>query len=284
MSGSEGRIACFLRSKKPPILLLIFKKEKRYYMDKILVVEKLCKDDILHNISFCISKGEMVAVMGPSGSGKSTLLYNLSGMDKPSGGKVWLTGQEITTLSENEKAKIRLNRIGFVFQQMNMMENLNLIDNILLPAIHANSLRKKDKKSRKEKSELEKEAKNLMKKFSIENLEKRRITEVSGGQLQRACICRSMINQPEIIFADEPTGALNKSASEEVMDSLKMLNHEGTTILMVTHDSRMASQCSRILYLLDGKIQDELILPDDSSETAQNREEKVNLWLTKMAW
>ena len=245
-------------------------------MEKILVVEKLCKDDILHNISFCISKGEMVAVMGPSGSGKSTLLYNLSGMDKPSGGKVWLTGQEITTLSENEKAKIRLNRIGFVFQQMNMMENLNLIDNILLPAIHANSLRKKDKKSRKEKSELEKEAKNLMKKFSIENLEKRRITEVSGGQLQRACICRSMINHPEIIFADEPTGALNKSASEEVMDSLKMLNHEGTTILMVTHDSRMASQCSRILYLLDGKIQDELILPDDSSETVQNREEKVN--------
>lgn len=253
-------------------------------MEKILVVEKLCKDDILDNISFCISKGEMVAVMGPSGSGKSTLLYNLSGMDKPSGGKVWLTGQEITTLSENEKAKIRLNRIGFVFQQMNMMENLNLIDNILLPAIHANSLRKKDKKSRKEKSELEKKAKNLMKKFSIENLEKRRITEVSGGQLQRACICRSMINHPEIIFADEPTGALNKSASEEVMDSLKMLNHEGTTILMVTHDSRMASQCSRILYLLDGKIQDELILPDDSSETVQNREEKVNLWLTKMAW
>ena len=91
-------------------------------MEKILVVEKLCKDDILHNISFCISKGEMVAVMGPSGSGKSTLLYNLSGMDKPSGGKVWLTGQEITTLSENEKAKIRLNMIGFVFQQMNMME------------------------------------------------------------------------------------------------------------------------------------------------------------------
>ena len=253
-------------------------------MEKILVVEKLCKDDILHNISFCISKGEMVAVMGPLGSGKSTLLYNLSGMDKPSGGKVWLTGQEITTLSENEKAKIRLNRIGFVFQQMNMMENLNLIDNILLPAIHENSLRKKDKKSRKEKSELEKEAKNLMKKFSIENLEKRRITEVSGGQLQRACICRSMINHPEIIFADEPTGALNKSASEEVMDSLKMLNHEGTTILMVTHDIRMASQCSRILYLLDGKIQDELILPDDSSETVQNREEKVNRWLTKMAW
>lgn len=123
-----------------------------------------------------------------------------------------------------------------------------------------------------------------MKKLSIDGLEKRRITEVSGGQLQRACICRSMINHPEIIFADEPTGALNKSASEEVMDALKKLNNEGTTILMVTHDSKMASRCSRILYMLDGRIQDELILPDDSFETVQNREEKVNSWLTKMAW
>ena len=123
-----------------------------------------------------------------------------------------------------------------------------------------------------------------MKKLSIDGLEKRRITEVSGGQLQRACICRSMINHPEIIFADEPTGALNKSASEEVMDALKKLNNEGTTILMVTHDSKMSSRCSRILYMLDGRIQDELILPDDSFETVQNREEKVNFWLTKMAW
>ena len=140
------------------------------------------------------------------------------------------------------------------------------------------------KKERKGKLKLENEAKNLMKKLSIDGLEKRRITEVSGGQLQRACICRSMINHPEIIFADEPTGALNKSASEEVMDALKKLNNEGTTILMVTHDSKMASRCSRILYMLDGRIQDELILPDDSFETVQNREEKVNFWLTKMAW
>ena len=250
-------------------------------MEKILVVEKLCKDESLHDISFSIAKGEMVAVMGPSGSGKSTLLYNLSGMDKPTGGKVWLQKQEMTALSENEKSKIRLNQIGFVFQQMNMMENLNLMDNILLPAVYAKKMCKKEKKG---KLKLENEAKNLMKKLSIDGLEKRRITEVSGGQLQRACICRSMINHPEIIFADEPTGALNKSASEEVMDALKKLNNEGTTILMVTHDIRMASQCSRILYLLDGKIQDELILPDDSSETVQNREEKVNSWLTKMAW
>ena len=173
-------------------------------MEKILRVEKLCKNEILHDISFSINKGEMVAIMGPSGSGKSTLLYNLSGMDQPTGGKVWLKDQEITELSENDKAKLRLHQIGFVFQQMNMMENLDILDNILLPAIQANKGRKN---RRKEKKKLINEAVSLMQKLSISGLEKRRITEVSGGQLQRACICRSMINQPEIIFADEPTGA-----------------------------------------------------------------------------
>ena len=220
-------------------------------MEIILRAEKLCKNEILKDISFCVNQGEMVAIMGPSGSGKSTLLYNLSGMDQPTGGKVWLKDQEITALSENDKAKIRLHRIGFVFQQMNMMENLNILDNILLPALQANKGRKNQ---RKEKKELIDEAMSLMRKLSISGLEQRRITEVSGGQLQRACICRSMINHPEIIFADEPTGALNKSATEEVMNALTALNREGTTILMVTHDSRMASCCGRILYLLDGQL------------------------------
>lgn len=250
-------------------------------MEKILRVEKLCKNEILHDISFGIDKGEMVAIMGPSGSGKSTLLYNISGMDQPTGGKVWLKDQEITELSENDKAKLRLHQIGFVFQQMNMMENLNILDNILLPGIQANKERKQGKK---EKKELENEAVSLMRKHSISGLENRRITEVSGGQLQRVCICRSMINQPDIIFADEPTGALNKSASEEVMNALIALNREGTTILMVTHESRMASRCGRILYLLDGKIQGELILEDGCNESVKKREEKVNQWLAKMEW
>lgn len=250
-------------------------------MEKILRVEKLCKNEILHDISFGIDKGEMVAIMGPSGSGKSTLLYNISGMDQPTGGKVWLKDQEITELSENDKAKLRLHQIGFVFQQMNMMENLNILDNILLPCIQANKERKQGKK---EKKELENEAVSLMRKLSISGLEKRRITEVSGGQLQRGCICRSMINQPDIIFADEPTGALNKSASEEVMNALIALNREGTTILMVTHDSRMASRCGRILYLLDGRLQGELILEDGCNEPVKKREEKVNQWLARMEW
>lgn len=250
-------------------------------MEIILKAERLCKDEILKDVSFCINQGEMVAIMGPSGSGKSTLLYNISGMDQPTGGKVWLKGQEITALSENEKAKLRLHRIGFVFQQMNMMENLNIMDNILLPALEANRERKNQ---RKEKKELINDAKSLMRRLSISGLEQRRITEVSGGQLQRACICRSMINHPEIIFADEPTGALNKSATEEVMNALTSLNHEGTTILMVTHDSRMASCCGRILYLLDGQLRGELMLEEGLEDSLKRREEKVNQWLAKMEW
>ena len=250
-------------------------------MEIILKVEKLHKNEILKDISFCIHKGEMVAVMGPSGSGKSTLLYNLSGMDQPTDGKVWLKNQEITDLSENAKAKLRLHQIGFVFQQMNMMENLNILDNILLPAMQAN---KERKSQRRGKNELVEEARSLMKKLSISELEQRMITEVSGGQLQRACICRSMINRPEIIFADEPTGALNKSATEEVMDALTSLNREGTTILMVTHDSRMASRCGRILYLLDGQLQGELNLTDCPECSIKQREDKVNRWLEKMEW
>lgn len=136
---------------------------------------------------------------------------------------VWLKGQEIIGLSEDEKAYMRLHRMGFVFQQMNMMANLNLMDNILLPAIQANREKRKDKRSR---AELVNEAKNLMEKLSVAELAGRRITEVSGGQLQRACICRSLMNHPQILFADEPTGALNQSAASEVMDELVKLNRE----------------------------------------------------------
>lgn len=250
-------------------------------METILRAEKLHKDEILKDISFSVYQGEMVAIMGPSGSGKSTLLYNLSGMDQPTGGKVWLKEQEITSLSERDKAKLRLHQIGFVFQQMNMMENLNILDNILLPALQAN----KDRKGqRRDKKELMNEAESLMDKLSIAGLGERRITQVSGGQLQRACICRSMINHPEIIFADEPTGALNKSATEEVMTALTALNRDGTTILMVTHDSRLASRCGRVLYLVDGQIYGEMTFEADENISNKEREDKLNQWLAKMEW
>ena len=251
------------------------KKEKT-----VLRVNKLCKNTILKNISFSMLQGEMTAIMGPSGSGKSTLLYNVSGMDKPSSGEVWIDQTKLTDLSEDESANYRLNNIGFVFQQMNMLGNLNILDNILLPA------RQKNKQTKKSKlQELDNiHARELMKKMSISELADRKITEVSGGQLQRACICRSMINCPKLLFADEPTGALNQSAAAEVMQTFVKLNREGTTILMVTHDSKIASLCQRILYLIDGQIAGELQLGKTEHGSEKSREEQLASWLAKLSW
>ena len=244
-------------------------------MAELLTVKNLCKNGILKEISFGVKAGEMVAIMGPSGSGKSTLLYQVSGMDRADSGEVWIDGTEVCGLSEDEQAKLRLSQIGFVFQQMNMLKNLNLLDNILLPASRLN----RGKSSRKE---LERRARTLMGEMGIEELAQRRITEVSGGQLQRACICRSMMNQPKILFADEPTGALNQSAAQEVMGEFTRLNQEGTTILMVTHDSKVAARCGRILYLLDGSIQGEFSPAGVMGEKA--REAAVSRWLGGMGW
>lgn len=244
-------------------------------MSELLVVKNLCKDGILKNISFVINAGEMVAVMGPSGSGKSTLLYQVSGMDRADSGEVWISGTEICALSEDDRARLRLEQMGFVFQQMNMLKNMNLIDNIMLPACRL----KKGKLSGKE---VEHRARMLMRKMGIEELAQRKITEVSGGQLQRACICRSMINRPKILFADEPTGALNQGAAQEVMEEFTQLNQEGATILIVTHDSKVAARCGRILYLLDGSIKGELSLAGTPGE--KEREGKVNRWLAGMGW
>lgn len=246
-------------------------------MERLLRVNGLVKSGILDGITFEMQSGEMLAVMGPSGSGKSTLLYNVAGMDQPTVGEVWLRDTEITGLSEDEKAALRLYRMGFVFQQMNMVANLNILDNILLPVFHAN-------RGRQKRSELRQRAQRLMEKLSISGLEQRKITEVSGGQLQRACICRSMMNRPELLFADEPTGALNKSAAAEVMAELVTLNQEGTAILMVTHDNKVASQCDRILYLLDGRICGELTLGKFSGENQKQREDRVSRWLMEMGW
>lgn len=248
-------------------------------MGVLLRVEGLSRDSILQEVSFEMEQGEMLAVMGPSGSGKSTLLYHAAGMEQPSGGRVWLRDTEITGMTEEERARLRLHRMGFVFQQMNMLANLNILDNILLPAIQAN----KGQRGRS-RAQLTKAARALMEQLSISGLEDRRITQVSGGQLQRACICRSMINEPEILFADEPTGALNKRAAEEVLAELNRLNRQGTGILMVTHDSRIAVSCDRILYLLDGRICGELRLGKQESGEERKREERVNRWLMELGW
>lgn len=244
-------------------------------MGTLLHVKNLGKKDILNDISFTMEEGEMTAIMGPSGSGKSTLLVNVSGMDQADSGEVWLGDTEVVQLDENAKASLRLNRMGFVFQQMNVLSNLNLLDNIMLPAAHADK-RKKEKYRQR--------ALGLMEEFHIGELAERRVTEVSGGQLQRACICRSMMLKPEILFADEPTGALNQSAAQEVMQAFLKLNREGTSILMVTHDSRVASRCGRILYLLDGRIRGELALGKYRAGEERAREQMTAAWLGNLGW
>lgn len=250
----------------------------------IIEVKDLCKtyvvnkrqNNVLKNVSFKINEGEMVAIMGPSGSGKSTLLYSVSGMDRATSGEVIFAGKDITKLSENELAEIRLDKMGFIFQQMYMMKNLTILDNIVLPAIES----KKDNSSKKEKIA---RGESLMRKLGIIDVADNDINEVSGGQLQRACICRSMMNSPEILFADEPTGALNRQSSQEVVEELSKLNKEGTTIMMVTHDSKVAAKCSRVLYIVDGHIEGEYNAPSELTDD-KARERALNNWLMDLGW
>lgn len=253
-------------------------------MNTVLNVKDLCKtyivnkrqNNVLKNVNFQVSEGEMVAIMGPSGSGKSTLLYSVSGMDNATAGNIYFNNKDLTKLNQKELAELRLNDMGFIFQQMYMLKNLTVLDNIILPGLQANKYNKVDVVNR---------GKELMHKLSINDIADNDINEVSGGQLQRACICRSLINNPKIIFADEPTGALNRTNSDDVMRELTKLNNDGTTILLVTHDVKVAAKCSRVLYIVDGNIAGEYNLDRFSDETKlHERERSLNNWLMQMGW
>ncbi len=255
-------------------------------MNTILEINNLCKtyvinkrqNNVLKNVNFTVAKGEMIAVMGPSGSGKSTLLYAVSGMDKATAGEVLFNGSDIAQMNEKELAALRLNEMGFIFQQMYMLKNLTILDNIILPACHSSKLRENRKETVQRGQE-------LMRKLGIIEIADNDINEVSGGQLQRACICRSMINRPEVIFADEPTGALNRTASEEVMEELAKINREGTAVMLVTHDIKVAAKCTRVLYLVDGNIKGEYKLDKYTSPSQlRERERTLNNWLMEMGW
>lgn len=245
---------------------------------KTYVVDKR-QNNVLKNVSFSINQGEMVAIMGQSGSGKSTLLYSVSGMDRPTSGEIIFDGKDISKLSESELADIRLNKMGFIFQQMYMLKNLSILDNIMLPAIQS-------KKSNETRQQIEERAMKLMKKLGIEDVADNDINEVSGGQLQRACICRSLINNPDIIFADEPTGALNRTSSTEVMDELVKINNDGATLMMVTHDAKVAARCTKVFFIDDGNIKDQYELGkfDGNPATMAKRERDLNNWLMDLGF
>ena len=251
-----------------------------------LKVRDLCKtyiinkrqNNVLKNINMEIKQGEMVAVMGPSGSGKSTLLYTVSGMDHITAGKLDFFGRDMSSLNARQMSDLRLDEMGFIFQQMYMLKNLTVLDNIILPACQSHKI----KESRRETVG---RGQNLMRKLGIIEIAENGINEVSGGQLQRACICRSMINKPKMIFADEPTGALNRTSSDEVMEELAKINSEGTTVMLVTHDVKVAAKCSRVLYIVDGSIRGEYTLEKYTSPAQlRERERTLNGWLMELGW
>lgn len=250
-------------------------------MKTVLEIRNLCKSYgnslVLNDISFIVNKGEFIAVMGPSGSGKSTLLYCISGMDKPDSGKVTFCDKAISDMPDHKMSEIRLKRMGFIFQQSYLLKNLSVRDNIVLPGFKAGII---------SREEVNKKADALMKKTGIINIADHDIKKVSGGQLQRAAICRALINNPEVLFGDEPTGALNSAATKEVMDIINSINEEGTTVILVTHDAKVALRARRVIYLMDGKIRSELDLGlyKDGNNNKDEREKNLYKWLEKLGF
>ncbi len=224
------------------------------------------KRNVLDGVSVEIKEGEFVSVMGPSGCGKSTLLFALSGMDETDSGDVYFSGKALSSMRENELADLRRTQMGFVFQQPTLLKNLNILDNIILPSMRGNE---------KNRLTITGKARKLMQKTGIAELEQRDITQVSGGQLQRAGICRALMSSPKIIFGDEPTGALNSRSAQEIMNILAEINREGMAILLVTHDARVAARSERVLFMCDGRIINEMHLTKSAGENIDFRSQKV---------
>jgi putative ABC transport system ATP-binding protein len=230
---------------------------------------------ILKGIDVTINAGEFVAIMGQSGSGKSTLLYNISGMDRATKGKISFDGEDITNLDDEKMSNIRLKKMGFIFQQSHLLKTLSIRDNIVLPGFKA----KQDSREN-----VNVYAEKLMKRTGIDPIGDHDIKKVSGGQLQRAAICRALINHPDIIFGDELTGALNLTATKEIMDIMNEVNAEGTTVMLVTHDAKVAARAERVIFLADGNITDEIVLGKHEEKSFSEREQKMSKWLGKQGF
>lgn len=233
------------------------------------------KEQILKHIDVDIYEGDFTVIMGSSGAGKSTLLYALSGMDSITSGKVLYREKELSSYKEQQMAVIRANEFGFVFQQAHLVSNLSLLENVMV-AGYLNTGR--DAKA------VRKRAEELLELMHVENAKERYPAEVSGGEAQRAAIARAMINNPGLLFADEPTGALNKRNSEEVLELMTGLNENGQSILMVTHDVRAAIRGTRVIYLEDGEILDEIAFPAYAKADAKEREKRLSDWLSALSW
>lgn len=248
----------------------------------LLSTEKLCKtfsvggsqQHILKNLDLQLVSGDFTVIMGPSGAGKSTLLYALSGMDRPSLGKISFKGQELSGLSNDKLAVFRRKHCGFVFQQIYLLSSMTVLDNVLAAGLLVCSKRK----------ELSQRAARLFEQVGLqESLINKFPSQLSGGEAQRVGIVRALINSPEIVFADEPTGQLNSGASTAVLDVLTEINAKGQSIVMVTHDLKSARRGNRILYLQDGVISGECRL-GPYSHGDSIRHEKLSAFLKEMGW
>ncbi len=233
------------------------------------------KEQILKEIDVDIYKGDFTVIMGSSGAGKSTLLYALSGMDGITAGKVLYRGEEISRYKERQMALLRSREFGFVFQQTHLVSSLSLFENVAVAGYLDSG---KDAKTVRQRAE------ELLNRMGVEKAKDRFPSEVSGGEAQRAAIARAVINRPGLLFADEPTGALNKRNTDEVLKLLTGLADSGQSILMVTHDVRAAIRGTRILYLEDGKILDEMSMGVYREAEAKEREKKLNDWLSALSW
>lgn len=251
-------------------------------MEEILKVKDLCKtfsnssvqQHVLKNLNLSIIKGDFTVIMGNSGSGKSTLLYALSGMDRPTLGSIQYQGKEISKYTNDELAIFRRKHCGFVFQQNYLNDTMSVLDNVMISGL----LITKDRKKLANKS------KELLLKVGLEdNVFSKFPTQLSGGEQQRVAMVRGIINSPEILFADEPTGALNSQNTNNVLNILTKLNNEGQSVVMVTHDIKSARRGNRILYLKDGIIIGELTLGKYKSDD-QERHNKLNAFLKDMGW
>lgn len=238
-------------------------------------------NSVLHDVNIEIYEDDFTVIMGSSGAGKSTLLYCLSGMDSISDGEVLYRGEEISRYREKQMAALRTKEFGFVFQQTHLVSNLTLFENIAVAGYVGVKRKAKEVQDR---------AEELLSRMCVGDAAMRFSSQVSGGEAQRAAIARAVINHPSLVFADEPTGALNKSNSEEVLGLLSSLHQEGQGIVMVTHDVRAALYGTRILYMEDGKILDELAIgeyeeKDGKAASYQKaREKKITEWLSALHW
>ena len=252
-------------------------------MVSVLKTEKLCKSfsnggvqqHVIKNLDLEIGEGDFTVIMGASGSGKSTLMYALSGMDKPTMGKILFGGKEIQGYSNDELAIFRRGNCGFVFQSVYLLENQTVLDNVLTGALIV----------QKNSPELIKKAKELLKKVGLEEkIWNKYPNQLSGGEASRVGIVRAVINDPKILFADEPTGSLNSASGREVLDIFTKVHENGQSIVMVTHDIKTALRGTRVIYLRDGNIVGEHIMPKFGTDDENIRRSELTAFLDKMGW